>query len=68
MSIETRRPLTQEEADSRHMVEHAFKGKPLDPEVARRVHERADKLREEMRAEGVKINAVDLIRQCREEL
>lgn len=50
------------------MVEHALKGKPLDPEVARRVHERADKLREEMRAAGVKINAVDLIRQSREEL
>ena len=61
-------PLTQEEADSRHMIEHAFKGKPLDPEVARRVHERADKLREEMRAAGVKIDAVELIRQSREEL
>ena len=68
MSTETRKPLTQKEADSRHMIEHAFKGKPLDPDVARRVHERADKLREEMRAAGVKIDAVELIRQSREEL
>lgn len=68
MSTDTRKPLTQEEADSRHMIKHAFKGKPLDPEVARRVHERAEKVRQDMRAMGVKIGAVELIRESREEL
>ncbi|MBI3864031.1 MAG: hypothetical protein HY290_19270 [Planctomycetia bacterium] len=68
MSTDTEKPLTQEEADHRHMMEHAFKGAPLDPEVAKRVHERAEKLREDMRKRGVKIDAVELIRQSREEI
>ena len=62
------KPMSQEQADHRHMIEHAFKGKPLDPEVARRVHERGEKLREEMRAAGVTIDAVELVRQSREEI
>ena len=68
MSIETRKRPTREETDHQHVFEHAFKGKPLDPEVARRVHARAEKVREEMRAEGVKIDAVELIRESREEI
>jgi hypothetical protein len=68
MSIDTRKLPTEEEADHRHMVEHAFKGKPLDPEVAKRVHQRADMLRAEMKAAGIKIDAVELIRESREEL
>lgn len=68
MSIDISKPPTQEEADHRHVIEHAFKGKPLDPEVALRVHERAEKVREEMRAEGVKIDAVEFIRESREEI
>jgi len=68
MSTDTRKPPTQEEADHRHVIEHAFKGKPLDPEVARRVHERAEKVREGMRARGVTIDAVELIRESREEI
>lgn len=68
MSTDTRKPLTQEEADHRHVIEHAFKGKPLDPEVARRVHERAEKVREDMQARGVTVDAVELIRQSREEI
>jgi len=68
MSIDTRNPPTQEQADLKHMIAHAFKGMPLDPEVARRVHDRAEQVREEIRASGAKINAVDLIREAREEL
>ena len=68
MSIDTRNPPTQEQADLKHMIAHAFRGAPLDPEVAKRVHERAEKVREEIRASGMRMNAVDLIREAREEL
>lgn len=68
MSIDTQKPLTQEESDHRHMIEHVFKGKPLDPEVSQRVRERADKIREELQARGVTIDAVELIRESREEI
>ncbi len=68
MSIDTRNPPTQEQADLKHMIDHAFRGAPLDPEVARRVHDRAKEAREEIRASGVKLNAVDLIHDAREEL
>ena len=68
MSTETIKSLTQEEADHRHVIEHAFKGKPLDVEVAKRVHDRADKVREDMKARGVTVDAVELMRQSREEV
>ena len=63
MSIETRQP-TQEEADNRAMLDHAFKGAALDPEVAKRVHERAQAVRAKLPLTNV---AVDLIREIREE-
>jgi hypothetical protein len=68
MSTDTRTPLTPEEADHQAMIDHALKGKPLDPEVSRRVRERADRIREQLKARGVTINAVDLIRESREEI
>ena len=37
----------QEEADVEAVLRHAFHGEPLDPNVARRVHERAEKIRQE---------------------
>ena len=37
-----------EEADGQAVYRHAFQGEPLDPEVARRVHERAAKVTEEI--------------------
>jgi hypothetical protein len=36
-----------EEADAEAVLRHAFDGEPLDAEVARRVHERAEKIRKE---------------------
>jgi hypothetical protein len=36
----------QEQADSEAIVRHAFHGEPLDPEVARRVRERAEEITE----------------------
>jgi hypothetical protein len=38
----------QEQADMEAVWRHAFEGQPLDPEVARRVHERAAKITEEI--------------------
>ena len=38
----------QERADEEAVLRHAFHGEPLDPEVARRVHERAARITEEI--------------------
>jgi hypothetical protein len=38
----------QEKADSDAVYRHAFEGQPLDPEVARRVHERAARITAEI--------------------
>lgn len=43
MSTEAKTTDPQEQADSEAVLRHAFRGEPLDPEVARRVHERAAK-------------------------
>jgi hypothetical protein len=37
-----------EKADGDAVLRHAFHGEPLDPEVGRRVHERATKITEEI--------------------
>jgi hypothetical protein len=36
-------------ADHEAVLRHAFYGEPLDPEIARRVRERAEKVTEEIR-------------------
>ena len=38
----------QERSDEQAVLRHAFHGEPLDPEVARRVHERAARVTEEI--------------------
>jgi hypothetical protein len=38
----------QEQADEAAVLRHAFHGEPLDPEVSRRVHERAARVMEEI--------------------
>jgi hypothetical protein len=50
MSDETKTTGTdpQERADEEAVLRHAFHGEPLDPEVARRVHERAARVTEEI--------------------
>jgi hypothetical protein len=53
--IEYTRRLLGQQADLKHMIAHAFRGAPFDPEVARRVRERAEKVREEVRASGVRM-------------
>ena len=50
MSAETKAtdPDPQERADEEAVLRHAFHGEPLDPEVSRRVHERAARVTEEI--------------------
>lgn len=66
MSTDTRKPVTQEDADHQVMIDHAFKGTPVDPEVRKRVRERAERVREKLRAKGMTNTAVDLIRAHRD--
>ena len=51
MSTETNRTGAdpQEQADFEAVLRHAFEGDPLDPEVARRVEQRANRITEEIR-------------------
>ena len=59
---------TQESADFQAVVDHAFKGKPVDPEVSKRIDERAAKIQEALRKKPQTDIAVDLIREAREEI
>jgi hypothetical protein len=55
--------------DAQAVIEHAMTGKPLDPEIARRVRERSEQGTENLRQKYGTLNiAVDLIREgCDEE-
>jgi len=56
------------EADAQTIIEQVMTGKPVDPEAARRVHERAQQIRREiLEKHGVLDVAVDLIRETRDE-
>ena len=56
------------EADAQAVMDHALHGKPLDPEVARRVDERSRRATEEVRRRMGTVNvAVDLVRASRDE-
>jgi hypothetical protein len=56
------------DADAQAVIEHVTTGKPLDPEVARRVRERSERAAEELRRKYGTVNvAVDLIREIRDE-
>jgi hypothetical protein len=57
------------DADTKAIIEHAMTGKPLDPEIARRVREQGDKLRLEVfKKHGVVDIAVPAIRALRGKL
>ncbi len=56
------------EADARAVVEQVLSGKPVDPDAARRVHEHAEQIRQEILSKHGVVNiAVDLIRETRDE-
>ncbi len=56
------------ESDAQALIEQVMSGKPVDPDAARRVHERAQQIRREILAKhGVLDVAVGLIRETRDE-
>jgi len=55
-------------ADMQAVADAAAAGKPVDPDVARRIRERSEKVQEELvRRYGIREIAVDLIRRGRDE-
>jgi hypothetical protein len=55
-------------ADNQAVIDHAMTGSPLDPEVARRVQSRGERITAEIRRKyGVQEIAVDLVRHVRDE-
>jgi len=55
-------------ADMQAVADAVAAGRPVDPEIAKRVRERSEKVQEALLREyGVREIAVDLIRQGREE-
>ena len=55
-------------ADAQAVIDHAMTGKPLDPEIARRVRERSERATETLRQKHGTMNiAVDLIREVRDQ-
>lgn len=65
MSIDTRASVVP---DTEAILERMATGKPLEPEVYRRIQERGDKITEELRQKYGTIEiAVDLIRETRNE-
>lgn len=60
---------TELDADAQAVIEHAMTGKPLDPEIARRVRAEGEKVRQEILAKhGLVDIAVAAIRELRGEL
>jgi hypothetical protein len=53
-------------ADRQELLQAALAGRRPDPEVSRRVQERAAKAREEMKKRGLTNIAVELIREARD--
>lgn len=53
-------------ADRKELLQAAIEGRRPDPEVSRRVQERAAKAREEMKKRGFINIAVELIREARD--
>jgi hypothetical protein len=70
MNKETKTSVTPADvlADLQAVADAAASGRPVDPEVARRVRERSQTVQDELlRRYGVREIAVDLIRQGRDE-
>ena len=60
--------ISEETADGQAVMDRLITGKPLNPEVARRIRARAQKITDERRRQHGEMNiAVDLIREIRDE-
>ena len=67
MTIQKASPTDDDAADAQAVIEHALTGKPLDPEVARRIRLRSERATDQLRQKFGTLNiAVDLIRQVRD--
>ena len=53
--------------DYRAVIKHLLDKTPLEPERARRIEERADRITERLRRENVDIDVVKLLREVRDE-
>jgi hypothetical protein len=59
---------TQQQVDEEQVHEHVLTGKPLDPEVYRRVRARAEKITADLRQKyGTMNRSGDLLREVRDE-
>jgi hypothetical protein len=57
------------DGDAQAVLDHIVAGTPIDPELARRVRERAEEIRKQILAsQGVQEIGVELIRELRGEL
>jgi hypothetical protein len=66
--MKTTGTITEQQRDEEAVNEHVLTGKPLDPEVYRRVRDRAEKVTAELRRKYGDMNiSVDLIREVRDE-
>ena len=53
--------------DYQAVIKHLLDKTPLDPELVRRIEERADRITERLRQENVDIDVVELLREVRDE-
>ncbi len=53
--------------DYQAVIKHILDKTPLDPELVRRIEERADRIAERLRQENVDIDVVGLLREVRDE-
>lgn len=53
--------------DLRAVVKHLMDKTPLEPELARRIDERADRITERLRRDNVDIDVVQLLREVRDQ-
>jgi hypothetical protein len=66
--MKTTETSAEQQADEADVNEHGLTGKPLDPEVYRRVRARAEKITAELRRKYGDMNlSADLIREVRDE-
>jgi hypothetical protein len=65
----TEKSLSQMDPDTRAIIEHALYGTPLDPEVARRIREQGERIKQEIyQKHGLLDIGVPAIRELRGEL
>lgn len=64
--MDTIENITTDDADAQAVIEHAMTGKPLDPEAARRIREKAERVTEEIYQKyGLLDIGTQLIREAR---